>query len=104
MGGFRLRMILAQDRPPLVGYDQDLWASRLRYQEADFPEALDLFLTLRRSNMRLWEGLSATDLARVGLHSERGEESLGHLRRLYAAHDLMHLRQLDRIRASILST
>ncbi len=101
VGGFRLRMILAQDRPPLVGYDQDLWESRLRYREVDFEEALNLFLTLRRSNLRLWEGLTPTDLARVGLHSERGEETLAHMRRLYAAHDLMHLRQLDRIRASL---
>ena len=102
VGGFRLRMILAQDRPPLVGYDQDLWESRLRYRDVNFHEALDLFLTLRRANLRLWDGLSETDLARVGIHSERGEESLAHMRRLYAAHDLMHLRQLERIRASIL--
>jgi hypothetical protein len=101
VGGFRLRMILAQDRPPLVGYDQDLWESRLRYREVDFQEALNLFLTLRRSNLRLWEGLTASDLERVGLHSERGEESLAHMRRLYAAHDLLHLRQLDRIRAAV---
>ena len=32
--------------------------------------------------------------------NERGEESLGHMRKLYAAHDLLHLRQLERIRQS----
>lgn len=68
-----------------------------------FHEGLDLFLSLGRSNLRLWEGLTPTDLERVGLHSERGEESLAHMRRLYAAHDLMHLRHLDRIRASLAS-
>jgi len=49
--------------------------------------------------VRIWAGLNATDLRRVGLHSERGEESLEHLRKLYAGHDLLHLRQLERIRA-----
>ena len=27
--GWRLRLVLAQDRPVLTGYDQDLWADRL---------------------------------------------------------------------------
>src|SRR5688572_873228 len=36
---WRMRLILAQDRPPLTGYDQDLWAERLRYADADPIEA-----------------------------------------------------------------
>ena len=104
VGGFRLRMILAHDRPHLVGYDQDLWASRLRYEEVEVREAYDQFSSLRRSNLRLWQHLNPTDLVRVGIHGERGEESLEHLRRLYAAHDLLHLRQLERIRGLLLPT
>jgi DinB family protein len=102
VGGFRLRMVLAHDRPPLTGYDQDLWASRLRYRDVDVRDAFDQFAALRRANVRIWERLSPADLARVGVHSERGEESLEHIRRLYAGHDLLHLRQLERIRASLL--
>jgi hypothetical protein len=102
VGGFRLRMILAHDRPPLMGYDQDLWARRLRYSDVDVYDALEQFTALRRANMRIWERLTPADLTRVGLHSERGEESLEHLRRLYAGHDLLHLRQLERIRTSLL--
>jgi hypothetical protein len=102
VGGFRLRMILAHDRPPLVGYDQDLWASRLGYQHVDVRDAFELFAALRAANVRIWERLTAEELMRVGLHAERGEESLEHLRRLYAAHDLLHLRQLERIRAALL--
>jgi hypothetical protein len=101
VGGFRLRMILAHDRPRLIGYDQDLWANRLRYSEVAVKDALEQFTALRRGNLRLWQGLDPADLVRVGLHSERGEESLEQLRRLYAAHDLLHLRQLERIRASL---
>ena len=102
MGGVRLRMVLAQDRPTLIGYDQDLWSDRLRYSEVDVRRALEQFAVLRRSNLRLWENLSPADLTRVGLHNERGEESLGHMRNLYAGHDILHLNQLDRIRRMVI--
>jgi len=98
---WRMRVILAQDRPPITGYDQDLWADRLRYEQADPSEALEQFTVLRRANLRVLERASAADLERVGIHSERGEESLAHLRRLYAGHDLMHLRQLERVRRAV---
>jgi hypothetical protein len=101
VGGVRLRMVLSHDRPTITAYDQDLWASRLHYRYADVREALEQFTVLRRANMRLWTDLSPSDLARVGVHAERGEESLEHMRRLYAAHDLLHLRQLDRIRSGL---
>jgi len=101
VGGYRLRMVLAHERPPLTGYDQDLWADRLRYRDADVHQALDQFLALRAANLRLWERLTPTELARVGRHAERGEESVEHMRRLYAAHDLLHLRQLERIHAAL---
>ena len=96
--GYRLRMVLAQERPPLTGYDQDLWAERLHYDRAPMDEALDQFAVLRRSNLRLLADASPGDLARVGVHAERGEESVGHIIRLNAGHDLLHLRQLARIR------
>ena len=101
VGGFRLRMVMAHDRPSLTGYDQDLWASRLRYREVDVRDALEQFIALRRANVRIWEQLGPADLVRVGIHGERGEESLEHMRRLYAGHDVLHLRQLERIRATL---
>jgi hypothetical protein len=101
VGGFRLRMVLAHDRPVLTGYDQDRWASRLRYSEANVGDAFDQFAALRAANNRLWGRLTDADLRRVGRHGERGEESLEHMRRLYAAHDLLHLRQLERIRTAL---
>jgi uncharacterized damage-inducible protein DinB len=99
--GWRLRLILAQDRPPLTGYDQDLWAERLRYDESDPDESLEAFDVLRRANLRLLDRASSADMQRVGVHSERGEETLEHHRRLYAGHDLMHLQQIARIRGAI---
>ena len=94
---YRLRMVLAHDRPTLTAYDQDLWAARLRYNEGRAEEALERFGVLRRSNLHLLEQASAADLQRVGVHVERGEESVAHMVRLNAGHDLLHLRQVDRI-------
>jgi len=101
VGGFRYRMGLAHDRPTLPGYDQDLWADRLRYQEADLEAALDDFATLRRSNLRLLAGASPADLERAVLHAERGEESLARMMTMFAGHDRVHLNQIERIKRAI---
>lgn len=98
--GYRLRLVLAQERPRLSGYDQDAWAARLGYAGADVGEAMEEFRVLRRAQLRLLERASPADLRRVGLHDERGEETVSHMTRLYAGHDLLHLRQIDRIKAS----
>jgi len=99
--GYRLRMVLAEDRPRLTGYDQDLWAERLRYDEASAELAVDEFAILRRSNLRLLASAPDNAFKRVGVHAERGEESVEHMISLYAGHDLLHLRQLDRIRRAV---
>ena len=101
VGSWRMRLIVAQDRPPLTGYDQDLWAERLNYRDGDPEEALERFSVLRRATMTLLDRATPDDLERVGVHSERGDESLGHLRRLYAGHDLLHLRQIARVRGVV---
>ena len=51
--GWRLRLILAQERPPLTGYDQDSWADRLAYADIDPGDAVLTFSVLRKGNLRL---------------------------------------------------
>jgi hypothetical protein len=101
VAGFRTRMVLSEDRPALQGYDQDRWASEFRYRDVTLAQALDQLRGLRTANLHLWEDLSPAQLERVGLHSERGPESTGHILRLMAGHDLVHRRQIDRILAAI---
>jgi len=98
---WRMRLILAHDRPAITGYDQDRWADRLGYDDADPQEALEQFAVMRRANLRLLERATPDDLQRAGVHAERGEETLEHLRRLYAGHDILHLRQIERIRGAV---
>jgi hypothetical protein len=99
--GWRVRLIFAQDRPQLTGYDQDLWADRLHYDDSDAATSLETFEVLRRANLRLLDRATPEDLKRVGVHVERGEESIEHLLRLYAGHDLLHLNQIGRIRTAV---
>jgi hypothetical protein len=97
VAAWRFRMILAHDRPPIQGYDQDAWASNLWYGDAPTRLSLETFATLRKWNLRLIEHALPEQLQRVGVHAERGEESVAHLLKLYAAHDLLHRRQIQRI-------
>lgn len=99
--GFRLRQSLAHERPLLPGIDQDRWAERLRYREEDFEEALHRLAALRSANIRLAASLAPAELDRVGLHEERGEETVRHILRMLAGHDLAHVRQVGRIRTVV---
>ncbi len=98
--GFRSRMILSEDRPPLQGYDQDKWASLFRYGDARCESALAQLGALRNGNLAVLSRLGPAELERVGMHSERGPESLGYLMKLMAAHDLVHQRQIERVLAA----
>lgn len=99
--GWRLRLILSQNRPTLTGYDQDAWADRLGYADTDPRDSLATFSILRQGNLRHIARAQPEDLDRVGVHIERGEESLRHQLKLYAGHDIMHLNQLHRIRETV---
>lgn len=98
---YRMRMVLAHDGPRLSGYDQDRWAERLRYRQADPDAALQQFEALREINLRLVRSMTAKDLMRVAIHEERGHESLEQMLVLYAGHDLVHLRQIERISSAV---
>jgi hypothetical protein len=95
--GFRFRMVLTENQPELQGYDQDRWVSVLRYAEVPVDLALGQLRGLRNANLRLWRTLTPEQRERVGLHSERGRESVDLMLRMTAGHDLVHRRQIDRI-------
>ena len=97
---WRTRQILTEDRPPIQGFDQDAWARALGYADADLGVALGQLRGVRTANLRLWRSLTSAQRARVGLHSERGPESLDLLIRIMGAHDLVHRRQIDRVLAA----
>jgi uncharacterized damage-inducible protein DinB len=99
--GFRLRMAVGNDRPTLPGFDQDLWAQRLRYERADVGAALADLAAIRAANQRVIRNLSEEELARVAIHAERGEESARHMINMLAGHDIVHRNQVARIKGSV---
>jgi hypothetical protein len=94
---YRTRMTVAEQEPPLPGYDQDGWALEFHYATADLTATLAFLTHLREWNLAYWRTLTPAQLSRVGHHSERGPESAGTYLRLAAGHDLVHRRQIDRI-------
>jgi hypothetical protein len=53
-----------------------------------------VFKTLREANLRLWNKTAPADRARVGMHAERGPESVDLMFRLIAGHDRFHMNQM----------
>lgn len=96
--GFRARLILAQERPPLIGYDQDAWAALAR---PPFGELLAAFGALRTANLTLARGTPEARWERLGDHEERGPTSFRLLTETIAGHDRAHLLQLDQTIAAV---
>lgn len=98
---YRMRMIVAQPGSAIPAYDQDAWASGLAYREDDLEETLTELEALRRADLRWIRGLDEEELERYGEHAERGRESVRDIVRLLAAHDLVHRRQIERVRTAV---
>lgn len=94
--GYRLRLILCEDSPTILGINQNLWVATQRHNEREPSELVDIFRTMRQFNLALWRRMSLADLQRTGRHNERGPESLGLMLRMMAGHDLSHLNQITR--------
>ncbi len=92
----RFRLLLAEDRPAIKGYDQDRFADRLHY-ERPHEASLELFRAARASTAELMACLTEADWLREGTHSEVGRFGLDTWLRIYGPHAHRHA---DQIRAA----
>jgi hypothetical protein len=99
--GSRYRLVAAHDRPAIPGYDQDLFVERLGVANATTEELLADFEMARAVNLGLLLRLPDEAFERVGIHSERGEESIATMVAMYAGHDRIHLGQIETIRTGL---
>jgi hypothetical protein len=99
--GARVRMIAAHDRPPIPAYDQDLFVERLGIDRTSTSELLEHFAMARAVNVALLRRLPPGAFDRAGLHAERGEESIARMVEVYAGHDRIHERQIERVRSAL---
>ena len=90
--GFRLRLVLTEDRPSYPGYDEKLW-SRLPKPPGD--QLYALLDGLRAYTLWTLRSIPRTEWSRAGVHGEQGEETVEVLIRKLAGHDLAHLNQLE---------
>jgi hypothetical protein len=87
----RLRQVLATNAISIQAYDQDIWAKTFNYARRDPRESLANFHTLREANVALLKSVPRKLWENYGVHAERGNESVNHVVKMVAGHDLNHL-------------
>jgi hypothetical protein len=97
--GWRLRSILGAPGTPVAAFDQDSWVTSLHYEKRDPRKSVEQFRVLRDANLALLKSLKPEQWKHYGMHAERGQETIEHIVRLIAGHDLNHLKQIERIQA-----
>jgi len=99
--GMRMRLIIAEERPTLSPFDQDLWAANLGYEKTNAMASLTVFETLRNDTTALLESLPADAFSRVSFHPERGEKTLLEWVTLFGNHVFSHAEQIKKVRGTL---
>lgn len=73
----RLKRMIAEDNPTLIGYDENKYAERLFYDEQPAEEAAALLDANRKLFARVLAKLPDSAWARPGTHNERGPLTVG---------------------------
>ena len=97
----RLRKLLTEESPQIQGYDQEDYATRLRYNERDIAPALDALRGARATSAQLLELMTDADWSRAGTHSESGRYTAEDWLRIYADPAHNHAAQIRRLRKAV---
>jgi hypothetical protein len=95
--GWRMRSILGAPGTPVQAYDQNAWVTAGHYEKRDPRKSVELHRVVREANLALVKSLSPDQRKHYGQHAERGQESIEHIVRMVAGHDINHIRQIERI-------
>jgi uncharacterized damage-inducible protein DinB len=101
VGAVRIRRVLAERRPDLPFYNQELFASGLGYlsRDAAFRRAtLHEFRNLRETTGALLGSAAPSDWRREGVHHIFGVVTLRQLLEMYADHGERHIGQILELR------
>jgi uncharacterized damage-inducible protein DinB len=94
----RFRQILAEDGPPLLAFNQDLWAQNLDYARRKPKQSLETLRRLRAENYDLLKELPAGAFDRAGNHSKDGPLTVHQLLERLTSHAEKHAQQMQAIR------
>ena len=95
----RLRRLIAEDNPVIVGYDQEQFARVLKY-DRPIAASLAAFKAARETTTEILERLTEAEWARIGTHTEDGAYSVTRWLEIYAVHAHGHADQIRRARAA----
>lgn len=96
-GSWRIRSILGAPGTALQAFDQDAWVTAMHYEKRDVRKAIEQFRVNREANLALYKTLTPEQWKLHGMHAERGQETVEHIARLFAGHDLNHVKQIEGI-------
>jgi hypothetical protein len=95
----RLKRMIAEDNPTLVGYDENKFAANLFYEEQDAVAAADIVDRNRKLFAKVLRKLPASAWSRKGTHNERGEITVGGYLKAVVEHLEHHLKFIHAKRA-----
>jgi DinB superfamily len=95
----RLRLLVASDRPQIMGYDQDEFSRRLYYNRP-IEGSLAAFKAARQTTAEILERMTEAEWRREGTHSEIGRYSVDQWLEIYSVHAHDHARQIRVARQS----
>jgi hypothetical protein len=95
----RMKWVIAEENPPLPGFDQDKWAAALHYHDQSGEDAVKLIELTRRQTTTILRKLPDGAFLRTGNHSERGRVSLHDLLGYVTSHLEHHLKFIHAKRA-----
>ena len=95
----RLRRLVAEENPVIVGYDGDTFAHRLHYADRPIEPALAAIAAARATTVQILDSLTDAEWARTGTHSESGQYGIERWLEIYAVHCDEHADQIRRARA-----
>ena len=91
----RIRYVLAEPDPVIVGYDQERWARDFDYHALPVETALATVAAVRGSTVPLLRLLTEADWGKRGRHTESGPYGAEDWLRIYADHLEGHARQIE---------
>jgi hypothetical protein len=92
----RIRYLIAEKAPIIVGYDQDAWARVFDYQAQPLEESLAATSAARNRTVPLLRKLTDDEWRKEGRHTESGRYTAEDWLRIYAAHLEGHAKQIER--------
>ncbi|HVU88852.1 MAG TPA: DinB family protein [Pirellulales bacterium] len=88
----RMKRVIAEDHPTLIGYNETRFAQRLLYDELDAETACEIFAMNRRMMGEILKRQPDAAFQRTGHHNETGEITLEYLVKTYAGHLDHHMK------------